>query len=656
MCGIGGLIAVERLRDGEETAGRMAEMLRHRGPDGAAYWTDEGALLVHTRLGIIDLETGTQPLHNEDKTLWLTCNGEIFNYLELRAVLQKRGHVFSTRSDSEVILHLYEEYGLEFVQHLNGQFALCLWDGRSETAVLARDRVGIAPLYWAERPEGLWFASEAKAIIAGTREKPRLDPAAFHQLLSFWAPVAPNTLFADVKEVMPGEMLTYRKGRLNSRRYWDVSFPRGHEFENISEEQAAADVRDLLLKSTELRLRADVPVGAYLSGGLDSSIIATLIRRHSRAPLHTYSLTFADVDLDESRHQAKMVAQLQSQHFSVACSHSDILGNFEKAVWHSETPLIRTAPVPMSLLSGLVNRHGRRVVLTGEGADEVFGGYDIFKEGKLRHFWARNPQSQWRPLLIRRLYPYLNLSQGKANEFLATFFGGGMENPDHPLFSHQPRMDTTSRVRQFLSGELRATEGQPEQALLGSLPEAFNDWLPLCKAQYLEMKTLMPGYLLSVQGDRMLMQNSVEGRFPFLDHHLIEYVNRLHPRLKMRVFQEKFILKKSMENYLPESVLKRHKQPYRAPMAPAFIGTTGSGYVRYLLSAEKIKQYGYFESRKVELLLKKARSGRMMGYKDNMALVVILSTQCWHQQFIEEFEQRFSTDFRPAGPSLQRVA
>ncbi|MCW8193302.1 asparagine synthase (glutamine-hydrolyzing) [Proteobacteria bacterium 005FR1] len=660
MCGIAGLIGSGRdnvREDRHGVAERMASQLRHRGPDGGACYMDPSALLVHTRLSIIDLSTGAQPLHNEDKTLWLICNGEIFNYVELRAQLKARGHQFSTNSDCEVILHLYEEHGLEFIDHLNGQFALCLWDAKSQTAVLARDRVGIAPLFYREGSEGLWFASEVKAMLAGRQESPRMDVDAFNQLLSFWAPVSPSTIFAGVQEVSPGEMLVYREGRLESRRYWDLDFPAHGDHADISVDRAASEIRDLLEDATRIRLRADVPVAAYLSGGLDSSAITALIREQSTAPLKTYSLTFADSGLDESSYQSEVVRQLQTDHRSVDCSDEKIVERFEQAVWHAESPLIRSAPVPMSLLSELVHRDGTRVVLTGEGADEVFGGYDIFKEAKLRRFWASNPQSAWRPLLIKRLYPYLNLSQGNAGDYLARFFGGGVEQAAHPLFSHQPRMNSTAMIRQFMSDDFRrGSKVGPEQSLLDSLPAAFGSWSWFGQAQYLEMKTLMSGYLLSAQGDRMLMENSVEGRFPFLDHRLIEYVNRLDPRLKMRVLNEKFILKRSLGNLVPPSILKRYKQPYRAPMGQAFVGGREPDYLRYLLSEEQLSQYGYFDSRKVALLLKKLRAGRALGYKDNMALIVILSTQSWHQQFVEEFPSRFAVRQPSRQAGLQLVA
>ncbi|MGQ9424669.1 asparagine synthase (glutamine-hydrolyzing) [Gilvimarinus sp. F26214L] len=655
MCGIGGHVTHRGLVGDAGIATRMAAQLAHRGPDGAAFYTDDQALLVHTRLGIIDLETGAQPLCNEDRSLWLTCNGEIFNYVELRAELTARGHRFRTGSDCEVILHLYEEYGLDFVDHLNGQFAFCLWDANSRTAVLVRDRVGIAPLFYSEDRHGLWFASEVKAIIAGRQERPCLDLDGFNQLLHFWAPVAPNSVFAGVRELPPGEMAIYSQGQLTRRRYWDLNFPARDDYEPLGAAGAAEQLRCLLSEATELRLRADVPVAAYLSGGLDSSVITSLIRQCSTAQLRTFSLTFADQNLDESGYQAEVVKALRTEHSSVRCDHEQIGAAFEKTIWHTEMPIVRSAPVPMGLLSGLVKREGMRVVLTGEGADEVLGGYDIFKEAKLRRFWAANPESTWRPLLVRRLYPYLQLSRGKAHGFLANFFGSGVDQPEHPLFSHQPRINTTSRIGHFLSEQARARMGtSPEAELLESLPEPFHDWSFFCKAQYLEMKTLMSGYLLSAQGDRMLMQNGVEGRFPFLDHRVIEFANRLHPRLKMRVLREKHILKEAMAGDLPHTVLNRHKQPYRAPMSSAFFGSVEPDYVRYLLDEKRLAEFGYFDPRKVSLLLKKIRAGRPLGYKDNMAFMVILSTQSWHQQFIAEYPQRFAV--AEPNPSLQKVA
>lgn len=642
MCGIAGLLASQTIPDAAAIAQRMAAQLRHRGPDGSAWYSASTEFLVHSRLSTIDLETGTQPLCNEDRSLWLVCNGEIYNHLELRAALEARGHRFRSRSDCEVILHLYEELGLSFVEELNGQFAFCLWDKKTRKAILVRDRVGIAPLFYTHRKGELWFASEVKAILAGRQEAAPANLAAFHQMLNFWAPISPHTIFSGIQEVQPGEMLVFHSGQLARRRYWDFSFPQEGEAFITDERLAAEELHHHLNEATRLRLRADVPVAAYLSGGLDSAVITHLMRSHSGEAFKTFSLTFGEAGLDESTHQKIMVEHLQSLHHSAHCDDNAIAAGFMAAVWQAESPLIRTAPIPMGLLSALAKECGARVVLTGEGADEILGGYDIFKEAKLRQFWARQPGSQWRPLLLRRLYPYLNLPEGQAGTYLKNFFGTGVDDPEHPLFSHQPRINSTGRLTDFLLPEHRISEVETQQRLISALPAEFEQWNPFCQAQYLEIKTLMSGYLLSTQGDRMLMWNSVEGRFPFLDHHVIEFANRLHPSLKMRVLQEKYLLKKAMVERIPSAIIQRYKQPYRAPMSKVFFAQGEPDYLSFLMSEEKLREYGYFDTAKVALLLSKARAGRLLGYKDNVALVMILSMQSWHYQFIENFRHNFA--------------
>lgn len=643
MCGISGFLSNTTISfEAEGLAKRMACMLQHRGPDGAGYYADESVVLAHTRLSIIGIDGGNQPIRNEDHSVWVVFNGEIFNYIELRAELKKKGHTFYTDTDTEVLVHLYEEYGETFVSKLNGQFGFCLWDRRQNKSLLVRDRVGIVPLYYQKTEKGIFFGSEVKAILAGVGDRPSLNINALDQLLSFWSPVAPNTMFEGVFQVLPGEMIVIESGHLTKKQYWDITFPEKGQFEDISEIDAIQTVRDLLIDATRIRLRADVPVAAYLSGGLDSSALASLIKHVNSAPLHTFSLTFSDEGLNEESYQQMMVDHLATKHASVHCADEDLGLHFLDSIWHIESPVIRTAPVPMGMLSGLVHENKYKVVLTGEGADEVFGGYDLFKETKLREFWSRNPASVWRPLLIKKLYPYLDLSRGNNQVFLRNFFGVGVEEPDNPLFSHLPRYVTTAKIKQFYSKEMKEQiTSSAAEALIATLPESFNRWTLFNKAQYLEIKTLMSGYLLTSQGDRMLMKNSVEGRFPFLDHRVIEFASRLKPSMKMKVLNEKYVLKKAMSMYLPDEIVNRYKQPYRAPNIPAFFGGKKFEYVDDLLSSESIEKAGYFDSKKVMLLLKKIRAGRLISYKDNMALVSILSTQAWHNMFISNFDDVF---------------
>ena len=397
---------------------------------------------------------------------------------------------------------------------------------------------------------------------------------------------------------------------------------------------------DLLADATRIRLRADVPVGAYLSGGLDSSALVALIHNHSDAPLKTFSIGFEEHSLDESNFQRQVTKHFGVENSRILCTNRDITEDFPTTIFHTETAILRTAPTPMRQLSGLVRASGYKVVLTGEGADEALGGYDIFKEAKIRQFWAHHPQSEWRPLLLKALYPYLEISGAQAKSYLYKYYSIGLDNSDQPAFSHLTRWFTTAQCKIFFSQELNAALREDAiEGLTGQLPDVFGRWHPFNRAQYIEAKTLMGDYLLCSQGDRMLMSNSVEGRFPFLDHRVIEFANRLNPKLKMRALNEKYLFKQAMKNQLPPQIIERHKQPYRAPDIPAFFSSHPSAYVDELLSEEKLKRYGYFDAKKVGFLLKKARRGSSIAYKDNMALVGVLSTQLCHYFFIERFFQ-----------------
>lgn len=643
MCGINGIAALSMQTNiSERDVRSMLPPLHHRGPDGSGVYLDPGQRigLGHARLSIIDLAGGAQPMHNEDQTIWVTFNGEIFNYLELRQTLLKQGHSFHTHSDTEVIVHAYEQYGDAFVQHLNGQFAIALWDGNRQRLLLVRDRAGILPLFYTRQGDRLLFASEIKALLPQLSEAPRISPIALDQIFTFWAPRSPNTLFENIFEVQPGHMLVLENGRLRESIYWDWHFPEQDDYHQGSDTKLAEQLYELLADATRIRLRADVPVGAYLSGGLDSSALVALIRNHSDASLKTFSIGFEDQSLDESAFQQQMVDHLGVENSRIICRNRDIAEDFPDTIFHTETAILRTAPTPMRQLSALVRASGYKVVLTGEGADEALGGYDLFKEAKIRQFWGRHPQSEWRPLLLKALYPYLETSGAQAKAYLRKYYSIGLDNPGQPGFSHLTRWFTTSQCKVFFSQELNAALREDAiDRLTGQLPPAFGQWHSFNKAQYLEAKTLMGDYLLCSQGDRMLMSNSVEGRFPFLDHRVIEFANRLNPRLKMRALNEKYLFKQAMKNQLPRQILERHKQPYRAPDIPAFFSAHPPAYVDDMLSEEKLKRYGYFDAQKVGFLLKKARRGNSIAYKDNMALVGVLSTQLCHYFFIERFSQ-----------------
>ena len=641
MCGIAGFSGPDVNADAARPVlERMIHALAHRGPDGFGFHAEPGVGLAHARLSIIDLATGDQPIHNERRTVWTVFNGEIFNYVELRRDLEALGHRFYTHSDTEVIVHLYDRYGDDFVQHLNGQFAIAVWDSERQRLVLARDRAGIRPLFHTRSGGRIWFASEIKSLLAVLPDCARLNPLGLMQTLTYWSAVDPDTLYQGVQSLPPGCLLAIeRDGTETLTRYWDWTFPTAQETSPSryphSLEHATAELRELLIDAVRLQLRADVPVGAYLSGGLDSSGIVALIRGFTDTPVRTFSVAFEDGEYDESEYQQAMVRHLRTDHTTLRCTRRDIGEAFPRLIRHTETPVLRTAPVPLMLLAGSVRQHGYKVVLTGEGADEVFGGYDLFKEAKVRRFWARQPNSRLRPRLLERLYGYLHNSPVSKPAFAQSFFGQGMEHLQRPIFAHVPRWTTSQRALSFLSPELRtlAAGWDPLTAYEDTLPSAIQSWSPLARDQYVEAKSLLAGYLLSSQGDRVAMANSIEGRFPYLDHRLIEFANKLPPSFKIRGMTEKHILRRALADLLPDDIVNRTKQPYRAPDSHSFFfDGKPLEYVADLMSESRIRDAGYFDASAVNRLFEKCRQGRATGFADNQAFVGILSTMLVHHQ------------------------
>lgn len=637
MCGIAGILSLNGVpppRMDELRA--MARALHHRGPDGQGARVFGAVGLAHARLSIIDLAGGTQPMGNETEDVWVTFNGEIFNHVELRRSLQKQGHVFRTLSDTEVIVHLYEQYGEQFVEHLNGQFALGLWDTRRQRLVLARDRVGIRPLLYAQVGGRLVFASEAKSLFALPEIPRRIDPLALVQVFSLWGPIDGATAFEGIRSLPPGHTLCIDSRGIDLRRYWDWSFDPDAIIERRLGE-CADELKSLLIDAVRLQLQADVPVGTYLSGGLDSSVITALVRNHTSSPLRSFSLTFDDPEFDESKYQQQLSTRLGAIHSSVRVSRRDIALNFPRTIWHTEVPIVRTAPTPLMLLSGHVRSAGYKVVLSGEGADEVLAGYDLFKEARVRRFMARQPASSWRPRLLERLYPYLKQSPVAHSGLARQFFANGAERLGQPCFSHQPRIDTTQRALRFLRPELQQVVDRwnASDALNRLMPSQSPRWSDLGRDQYLEAHTLLSSYLLSAQGDRVAMANSVEGRVPFLDHRVIEFANRLPPSYKLRGLLEKFVLKEAVRGEIPDSIRMRTKQPYRAPDSAAFFEDgRAPDYVNELFEPRRLAEAGLFDPMAASRLFQKAKAGRVIGFSDNMAFVGMLSAMLLHEQYV----------------------
>jgi asparagine synthase (glutamine-hydrolysing) len=639
VCGITGVLALAaegKVADG--ALDRAIAALGHRGPDEIGQHVEEGIALGHTRLSIVDLSSGQQPMANADGSIWVVFNGEIYNHVELRQELAARGHAFRTRCDTEVIAAAYDEWGLDFPHRFNGQFAIALWDRRRRRLVLVRDRVGVRPIYYARRPDRLAFASEIKSLRALAPVGNALDHQTLGQVFSLWAPLSPRAPLAGVESLPPGNLLVAEGGTITVRRWWDWQLARRADEATLDDlDRITEELRALLIDAVRLRLRADVPVGAYLSGGLDSSILTTLVKTKTDTPLRTFSVTFEDAEYDESGYQQALIKHLGADHSNVACSRLDIGRAFPRTIWHTECPVLRTAPTPLMLLSGLVRRSGYKVVLTGEGADEVFGGYDLFKEAQVRRFWARRPDSKMRPALLGRLYPYLGASPTASAAYAESFFRQGIDRPDEPCFGHLPRWTTTARSWAFFTPALReelATR-DPAGDVRAVLPEGFGAWPPLARDQYIEGRTLLSEYLMSSQGDRVGMANSVEGRFPFLDHRVLELSARLPPLFKLFGLKEKFLLKRAFGGLLPPQIVRRPKQPYRAPDSQSFfVDGKPLEYVAALTSADRLRQSGLFAPEAVAKLVDKCARGRATGAADNMAFVGILSTMLLDELYV----------------------
>lgn len=646
MCGICGVLD---LTGGLADPGLLREMvgtLRHRGPDETGIYAHQQVGLGHTRLSIIDLSGGRQPMCNDDQSLWITFNGEIFNYLELRDELIQKGHRFATRSDTEVVLHLYQEFGEQCVERLNGQWAFAIWDAHHQRLFLSRDRIGVRPLFYTRAGGRFFFASEIKALLACPQVSSELDPQALDQIFTFWVTLPPRTAFRNIWQLPPGHSLVLDAGGIRVSSYWHLDSAPGSKAG--SDESLADELCALLLDATRIRLRSDVPVGAYLSGGLDSTFIAALAKKLVGDRLRTFSVSFEDSAFDETPHQQEASTFLETQHSSVHCSSEDIARVFPDVVWHAEQPILRTAPAPMFLLSRMVRENGFKVVLSGEGADEFLGGYDIFKEAKIRRFWARDPASSLRPILLRRLYPYMDGIRRQPPAYLEKFFCVSPEDLASPFFSHLPRWRLTSRLKPILSEAVLA-EIRPDSALFEleqALPPAFGRWPAFNQAEYLEAMYLLPGYILSSQGDRMAMAHSVEARYPFLDHRVIEFAASLPPHLKMKVLDQKYLLKRAARGWIPESIRRRYKQPYRAPDGASFLGP-GTAYAEEMLSPGRIRRHGIFDAQSVHRLVRKFRSGRASSTADNMALVGILSTEILLDRFKKECERAQSSTLIP---------
>ena len=643
MCGIAGFFS-ERVNASHAKLEQMLLSIAHRGPDSLNGFVEGGTAIGSARLSIVDIPGGRQPAVSADRKVAVAFNGEIFNYLELRSDLQSRNISFQTRSEVETILKLYLAHGESFVERLNGQFAIAIWDGRTERLLLFRDRFGIRPLFWHVEQDCIVFASEVKALFAHGALERRISREAIHQTFRFWTMVGDAGPFEGVHQVPPGHFLTFSRDGAVLQRYW--SWPSPGTVDPIvlaDDEEYFEAFRDQLDAAIARQKMADIRVASYLSGGIDSSVIAMRLQQQAQPEsLRTYSVAFEDKEFDESEAQRLVADHFGLEHVSIRINSKDIGENFPQAVWHAEAPLFRTAPVPLYLLSRRVHEDGIKVVMTGEGADEVLLGYDLFRETAIRRFWQRRPESEWRASLFKRLYAYLpQYRNARYFGLLLDFYRSTLSDESHPHFAMAVRWNNGRSLEQYFSADLRewAATHDPVQDLNPWLPDCYADSDDVDRAQSAEVMTLLSNYLLSSQGDRMSMAHAVEGRYPYLDHEFVEFAARLPRGIKLRGLKDKFVLRRAFGGAMPESVRTRPKVAYQAPdIRGFFVDGWEPDYVGELLSERRINDVGLFDAKRVALLLAKARSQKLdrMGNRDNMAFVLILSTMLLDELFVRQ--------------------
>lgn len=634
MCGIVGIFnhngLPDHLRD-KKLLQSMVRSLHHRGPDEQGMLFSKQAYLGHTRLSIIDLALGKQPMLEPDKTCAIVFNGEIYNYIELKQKLISKGFTFNTNSDTEVLLKMYKCYGKQMLAHLNGQFAFGIVDFINNSLFLARDRIGIRPLFYTKKKNNIVFSSSIKTICCSGIVVPEFNIKAYALLCQLWSAYEETTFLKDVYAVSPGEYIEFKNGRIDQKKYWNITFDETDHSRN--EEYWKNGVREKLSEAIQLRLRSDVPVNGYLSGGLDSSIILSLTKQFHTNNVESFSVQFTDDNYDESAFQNAMTLHTGLKNHSLKITPENIGQAFIDTIKHCEQPIYRTAPIPLYYLSKLVQDNKFKVVLTGEGADEIALGYNIFKETFIRSQIAlNNDADKWKKKLPG-LYPYLKQFNNRYAGMIPEFYEKFVNDVDHPVFSHKIRIENGKYVYNFLMPEIKeeVQKYKAEEEIINHLPSGFQNFTHLQKAQYIEIKTLLSGYLLSSQGDRMAMAHSIEGRFPFLDHHLIEFFSKMPDSFKLNELNEKYILKEAFKNDIPQSIINRPKQPYRAPES---ISLLHNEQIMDSISEETIHKHGFFNPTYVSKLVKKLKQNtHNFNFNDNFSFINIAATTIFLEQF-----------------------
>lgn len=635
MCGITGIFPAKYNSSVlKNTIGNMTAALEHRGPDGWGTYISDLVGLGHRRLSIIDLSGGDQPICTDNYVI--VFNGEIYNYLELREELEKSGHKFITNSDTEVALRVFEQFGENAFTRFNGQFAMLIWDKKKKKLTAARDRYGIRPLYILKYNSSYFFASEVKSFkqIPGFKLNFNFENLFEHALL--WNTLGDSTVYQNIRTVESGTYEIYSEDGNPPRikRFYEIGESyNADKTKIISFEEAREEFTELLSDSIRLRLRSDVPVANYLSGGLDSSVVTYLTYKIKKEKFKIFSIRFNDKDFDESLYQDEMTKHILSKHSSVIMDYKTISEKLYDTIKHTERPVFRTAPVPMFCLSKLVRSNNIKVVLTGEAADEILYGYDSYKELRLLELMSNNAEKTAIDSFISMLYPHLHHYKDKKRiGFLKMYYEDLVPYYDNELVSLNIRLNNNSVIKNYFNKDfnIEFDRNKVLERVRSILPENYKSFTLLQKNQFLEMKTLLSGYLLSSQGDRMSLSHGVEGRYPFLDHKIVETLFNYPDEYKLKGLSQKYILKETFKGKIPGSIIKRPKLPYMAPDLKSFFKNGKLvDSINEFLSDSSINTHGIFNNKFIKRLIRKYEDRPIdkIGYRDNMLMTFIISTQ-----------------------------
>ena len=629
MCGIAGFASSSVLGPDERHRARMMrDVLVHRGPDGAGLWSDDHAALAHRRLSIVDLAGGHQPLSNETGAIWVTFNGEIYNHADVRAELETAGHQYRTRSDTETIVHAYEQWGDECIHRFRGMFAFGLWDAPRRRLLLVRDRLGVKPLYWAQVGDRMLFASEIKAILESGLIAPQAHRAVFSEVLATRSTAGSETMFENIYKLLPGHRLIFEHGRARIEKYWDLPLDGPDpELERIDERELIDRFRSLLQESVRLRLMADVPLGMFLSGGIDSAAVAALMAREVDRPIDTFSVAFADREFSELEYARQAAAAVGARGHEVVIDDSDFFGALPRLIWHEDEPIAHPSSVPLHFVSALARQHVK-VVLTGEGSDELLAGYGKYPRSLFNWnaggVYERLVPGAVRSAVAASLVPRLPGRVGRLarRSFLAM--------PRHPAAMFLDNFAGMPLHLQHVLLTPSVTGGaDPYAASLEYFARANGNSGVLGRLLYTDVKTYLVELLM--KQDQMSMSTSIESRVPFLDHVLVEFAARLPHRLKLSGLTTKRILREAIRGLVPAEILTRRKMGFPVPF-PGWVRGRWNNVAREVLLDRRARQRGLINPPAVERLLDEHRAGRAAG---GDAIWALMNLELWYRTFID---------------------